>query len=88
MENRIISYLRDHGLDITRYIDDFRHVVPGTVCIVSISMWRIGSNGRYKDWCKLMDILHDPSCPIRMEDVDPAPNEHKNAFNRLVWKEV
>lgn len=87
MEDRIISYIRDHGLDITRYIDTFRHVVPGTVCIVSIRMWMLGSCGRYEDWCKLQEILAEPGCPIRMEAVTSAPHERKRAFDRLVWKE-
>ena len=87
-EDRIIQYLRDHGLGITPYIDDFRHVVPGTVCIISISMWRVGSGIKnYRNWIKLNDILADPSCPIRMEDVESSPNERPGAFNRLVLKD-
>ena len=31
-EDKILAYLRDHGLDIARYIDTYRHVIPGTVC--------------------------------------------------------
>jgi len=88
MENLIIEYLRDRGLEITPYIDDFRHVVPGTVCFISIRMWGIGSGGRYKDWIKLSEILDEPGCPIRMEDVESSLNERKGAFNRLVWKEI
>ena len=83
-EEKILSYLREHGLDITKYIDDFRHVVPSTVCIISISMW--GYAGDVRKWWQLRDILKDPACPIRMESVEPAIYERQYAFDRLVWK--
>ena len=86
-ERKIIQYLRDRGLDITQYVDTFRHVIPGTICIVSISMWGIQTSGKYEHWCLLMDILKDPDCPIRMKPVESGPNERKYAFDRLIWKE-
>lgn len=85
-EQLIIQYLREHGLDITRYIDDFRHVVPGTISIISISMWGIGTSGKYADWIKLNEILKVPGCPIQMESVRSYDHERKDAFNRLIWK--
>lgn len=85
-EEKIISYLRDQGLDITRYIDDFRHVEPGTVCICSISMWGIQTAGKIEHWWKLMDILKTPGCPIRIERVESEIHERPNAFNRLIWE--
>lgn len=86
MEERIIQYLKNHGLDITRYIDDYSHVVPGTVCILSISMWGIQTSGKYEHWIQLTDILKEPGCPIRMEPVESAPHERRHAFDRLIWK--
>ena len=85
-ERKIIRYLREHGLDISMYVDTFRHVVPGTVCIVSISMW--GYGGCAYDWAKLRQILSEPDCPITMESVEPDEHERKYAFDRLVWKEA
>lgn len=84
MEKKIIQYLRDHGLDISMYIDTYRHVIPGTICIVSISMW--GYGGCAFDWARLTEILREPGCPIRMEPVEPDEHERKYAFDRLVWK--
>ena len=84
-ERKIIRYLRDRKLDISMYIDTYRHVIPGTICIVSISMW--GYGGCALEWARLTEILRDPDCPIRMEPVESGPNERKYAFDRLIWKE-
>lgn len=84
-EEKIISFLRENGLDVSKYVDTFRHVIPGTVCLLTRSMW--GYGGHYADWQKLTDILDSPGCPIRMESVSPAPNERPRSFDRLIWKD-
>ena len=86
-ERKIIQYLSDNGLDISKYIDTYRHVIPGTVCFSGISMWGIQTSGKYEHWCLLMDILKEPGCPFRMEHVQSIGNERPGAFERLVWKE-
>lgn len=82
-QKKIYRYLRDHGLDISMYVDSFRHQTPDTLVIISISMW--GYGGCYADWAKLRQILSEPDCPIVMESVDPGPNERRYSFDRLVW---
>ena len=84
-EEKIISYLRDHGLNISRYVDTYRHVIPGTVCFSSRSMW--GYGGHYREWSKLLEILAEPSCPIRMESIQSTGNERPRSFDRLIWIE-
>ena len=85
-EDKILTYLRNHGLDITRYIDTYRHVIPGTVCFSARSMWGIQTSGKYEHWVKLTDILKTPGCPIRMVHVRSAEHERPNSFERLVWE--
>lgn len=82
----IVNYLKEHGLNIDRYIDNYRHVIYGTVCFCGRSMWGIQTSGKYEDWCKLMEILQMPGCPIRMEHVESTGNERPHSFERLVWK--
>lgn len=85
-EEKIINYIESRGMHISKYIDDFRHVVAGTVCIVSISMIKV-YGGNIQDWWKLMEILNTPDCPIRMVPVKSSEHEIKGAFNRLIWVE-
>lgn len=82
-EHLIAQYLSDHGLNITPYVDTFRHTIPGTISIISIRMY--GFYGHYDDWVKLMSILDEPSCPIKMEPIKSSPGERPRAFDRLVW---
>lgn len=89
METKIINYFQDNGLDLRRYVDDYSHVVPGTVAIRSISMWGYGASvrsGKYEDWIKLMELLKKPDCPVRMESIESHDYEKPNAFDRLIWK--
>lgn len=83
-QKKIYRYLRDHGLDISIYVDDFRHQVADTIVIISISMW--GYGGCYADWATLRQILSEPDCPVVMESIEPNQGERKFAFDRLIWK--
>ena len=85
-EEKILSYLLDHGLDLTQYIDTFRHVIPGTVCFSGRSMWGIQTSGKYEHWIKLMEILKTPGCPLRMEHVESSWHERPGSFERLIWE--
>lgn len=85
-EEKILSYLRDRGLVLDRYIDTYRHVIPGTVCFSGRSMWGIQTSGKYEHWIRLTDILADPDCPIEMVHVRSTGNERPGSFERLVWK--
>lgn len=82
-EEKIIQYLRVNGLDISRYVDTYRHVSPGTVSIISRSMW--GYGGNHAEWSALQSILGEPNCPIRMEPIDSSGNERPMSFDRLIW---
>ena len=85
-EEKIIQYLRDNSLDITPYVDDYRHQITGTIVIVGIRMW--GYGGCYNRWSQLLNILNRPGCPIHMESVESGPTERKYSFSRLVWNGV
>lgn len=82
-EEKIMQYLCDNGLDISKHVDTYRHVEPGTVSILSRSIW--GYGGNYAKWSALLSILSEPGCPIRMEPIQSDPTERPMSFDRLIW---
>jgi len=85
-EEKIIAYMKDHGLNIKNYICTYDYYRPGTVVLASQRIW--GYGGHYDDWIRLHEILQDPACPVelhRIRDMQGGRFNYLLRYDRLTW---